>query len=968
MRSVWMLVGVTLGLLPGWAWAQEHHLIDIGGGVDQEIIGRGVHQAEEHPPDAPWDEFFRTCSFRWFANEWDLDLPVFPERDNLITFRASLPRDMGLTFGPAFQVTIEGEGGDGREYSVVVPAEAIGPWEQLDVSGQAAPPHVPEDGDSRERAWAVDWIRVEPIEQRPEGVPVASATGPVERPTEHFINIGAPGDEDAILSGAYQREGYNERSKSPFYRWCNFRWFGNEWAVSLPVFPGRHNEITMRALPSRMLEISAPGVLDPVYLVRGAPGHEHAIVIPAEKIGDRDSIELRGKALTPFAASEQRRDSRELVVAIDWFRIHPIEEVHTPMTVLPPPPDEPEPDRPLPHRLRGAERRPLVTDVEDYVREARMMRCNVMTIGPMNGRHFTAFETEDGIPHPDMRPGSIPEQIEALHEWGIAAIGWLPFNVQDLREPEQCMAAQKYPRWTMKYIDWEERDAEGHVGMCVVSSPWREVHAGILQEAAALGLDGVFFDGFYLGGLPHPTTPGCVCEWCQKRFEDETGLQTPERVDWTDSTFKRWVRWRNEKLVETAVYFRDKMREVNPDLHVTANYNIWPFGAKDWDTAIPLWSTDEFGVSQHAYTGRIDLEWPMVGFKARLSHDINPQHSDIWRSTRYTWNSNDSAEDHARQELNIRTFMLGALTYGTTPWHGGHISPPAIGIRVHEAVRERERFFSQDEVRHIGVLVSQNTHDFWGHIPGTENLLDYRDTILGTWLMLTENHLPFRFIFDNDLTEGVLSDYATIVLPGAACLSDAQADALAEFAAEGGLVVETGPTGEFDEWGEPRDENALAAVDGPARLPGAPILRWLRERDASAEATVLEALAPRPAPVQVEAPRSLCVNATWSPDREEIWLHMLNVSAFYPGGDTGFRGMGEEPVYAGDVASDAQIVAGGRVSRDSRPIEEVVVSTPGLHVTSARLGVAGTALEASRDGSIVVPQVDVHDVLVLEVQ
>ncbi|MGC9316446.1 MAG: alpha-amylase family protein, partial [Armatimonadota bacterium] len=848
VRCTWMLVAALI--LPAPAWPQAgHHLIDIGGGLDQEIIGPGVHQAEEHGPDAPYEEFFRTCSFRWFANEWTLTLPVFPDTDNLVTFRARLHRDIALSVGPGFEATIEGAGGEGREYTVVVPAEAVGPYEQLEVRGRAIPPHVPDDGDRRERAWAVDWIRVEPIKERPEGVPVAQATGPVQRPEEHFINIGVEGDEAAIISGAYGREGYNERSRSPFYRWCSFRWFGNEWAVRLPVFPGRHNEITMRALPGRMMRISSPGVLEPVYLMRGAPAHEHHIVIPAEDIGDREQIELRGEAVTPVHPEPDAGDSRELVVTIDWFRIRPIDEVYEPMTLLPPPPEEPEPDLPLPHRLRGTESRPLLTDIEAYVRQARSMRCNVMTIGPMNGRHYTAFETEDGIPHPDMRPDFIPEQIEALHRWGIAAIGWLPFNVQDLREPEQCMAAQKYPQWTMQFLPWEERSGEGRVGMCVVSSPWREVHAGILQEAAALGLDGVFFDGFYLGGIPHPIAPGCVCRWCRERFAEETGLQTPEGVDWTDPTFKRWVRWRNEKLIETAVYFRDRMREVNPDLHVTCNYNIWPFGSKDWDTAIPLWSTDEFGVSQHAYTGRLDLEWIMVGFKARLSHDINPAHSDIWRSSRYTWDSDNTPEDHARQELNMRTFMLGALTYGTTPWHGGHIQPPAAGVRIHEAVRERERFFSQDEMRHIGVLLSQNTHDFWGHIPDTTNVEDYRDTILGAWLMLTENHLPFRFIFDNDVEAGDLSDYAALLLPGAACISDTAARRLAEYAAAGGLVIATGASGAFDEWGEARERNALEDVEGLVRLQGTPALTWLRERDAATERVLCGALGARPAPV-----------------------------------------------------------------------------------------------------------------------
>jgi hypothetical protein len=944
----------------------DEHLVDIGEELDETIVGEGVHVRENPGPGEKYHQFFHTCSFRWFANRWTLTLPAFSGRDNLVTFRAKLERGMDLSFGPGFTARIETISEDGEEYSVLVPAEAIGQYETLHVAGSADPSFVSTDRDRRERAWAVDWVRVKPVDERPEGVPVATATGPVQWPEERFINIGTEGDEDAIIEGAYQREGYNPSSRSPFYRWCNFRWFGNEWAMSLPVYANRNNEVVFRGQSSRMLRMSVPGIIEDVYLPPRPANNEYRIVLTAGAMGDRETIELRGAAIPPVVLADDSRDKRELVITIDWFRVRPLEEADESIMALQQLPDTREPDLPLPFRLRGSEIRPLVTDVESYVLQARMMRNNVMTIGPMNGQHWTAFETKDGIPAQNMQPDFIPRQIAALHEWGIAAIGWLPFNVQDTRKVEDCQAARKYPDWTMKFIEWAEGPPGEKVGMCVVSSPWREVHAGILTEAAALGLDGVFFDGFYLGGVPHPIAPGCVCHWCQEKFKAETGLDTPARVDWTDPVFKRWVRWRNHKLIETALYFRDRMREANPDLQVTCNYNIWPFGRKDWDTAIPLWSQTGFGVSQHGYTSRLDMEWLMPGFKARVSHDLNPAHSDMWRSSRYTWNTDNSSEDHARQELNMRTFMLAALAHGTTPWHGGNINPPEAGIRIHEAVREREGFFSQDEVRHLGVVLSQNTHDFWGHIPETTNLLDYQDGILGGWLMLTENHVPFRFVFDNQIEAGELGDYAALLLPNMACVSDEMAARLAECAAAGGRIIATGATGEFDEWGDPRPANALREIESIVRLAGTPCLTWVRKRDDAAERAVIEAIAQSPAPWQVQAPRSLCVVGSWAPGRSAVWLHLLNASAFYPLGDTGFRGQESEPVYAGDVAGDADIMPGGKVKRVTVPATDIVVTAPGLDVASVRLGIAGTTIEPDADGRFVIPEIDVHDVLILE--
>jgi hypothetical protein len=191
---------------------------------------------------------------------------------------------------------------------------------------------------------------------------------------------------------------------------------------------------------------------------------------------------------------------------------------------------------------------------------------------------------------------------------------------------------------------------------------------------------------------------------------------------------------------------------------------------------------------------------------------------------------------------------------------------------------------------------------------------------------------------------------------------------LGEYVQGGGRLIVTGETGAYDEWGEQRQQNALAGIEGGVRLEGAPLLEWLRSRDQGAEQAVLDAVSVAPAPLAVEAPRWLATNPCWAPGRREVWLHMLNVSAFYPLGDTGFRGMGQEPVYAGEVASDAQIMEGGKIKRTNVPVREVVVRVPGFAVRSARLGVAGTPVQPDAEGRLVVPEVDVHEVLVLELE
>ena len=65
----------------------------------------------------------------------------------------------------------------------------------------------------------------------------------------------------------------------------------------------------------------------------------------------------------------------------------------------------------------------------------------------------------------------------------------------------------------------------------------------------------------------------------EKRLPDRFAVVGYARTDMTDESF------------------RDKMREANPKLLATFNYNSWPFGDKDWETAVPLWSTKSRGIS-----------------------------------------------------------------------------------------------------------------------------------------------------------------------------------------------------------------------------------------------------------------------------------------------------------------------------------------------------------------------------------
>lgn len=610
-------------------------------------------------------------------------------------------------------------------------------------------------------------------------------------------------------------------------------------------------------------------------------------------------------------------------------------------------------DLPIDWRIRGLEQRPLVGDPEAYVSHLEDVGFTVSTIGAMNGLGFAGYDTSRLPQVEGMDPQWIPGVLARAHDAGITLICWNVYNAQDVRNVDDFQIAKRYPQWTMQYIQEGGAEEGEKVGMCVLSSPYLAEHVKVLEEIVKLGPDAMWFDGFYLGGIPHPIRPGCVCEHCRRKFRSDYGLEIPSRVDWSDPTFKRWVRWRNERLVDGARYVTEKLHAARPGLPVTFNYNHWPFGSKDWANAIPLWSTRDYGVSQHAYSPDETLQWVMLGYKAQLSHDLNPEYSDIWRTGRPIFEMDSSNEATRKHELQIRLFTLAALSAGTIPWRSSH-QFAEIQKRNNAELEKREHSFAKLKLAPIGVVISQNTHDFWGHIPGTDNLTDYRDSILGTWLLLTEHHLPFRFLFDNDLHAGALADLDTIVLPSTACVSEEQSDALGSWVESGGRLVACGPVGNHDEWGEPLDANRLAGValltiaEDPGRVYG-------RDRSAAAADDLLNALSSTPLPFAVEAPKSLACSL-FRRDENTYVMHLLNVSAFYryPNG-CGFRGLGAD--------SDAAATRGF----ETVPAGGVRVRLHDLNVETVQTVVGGTTLALGADGWIDVPPVAEHEALLITV-
>jgi Trehalose utilisation len=160
--------------------------------------------------------------------------------------------------------------------------------------------------------------------------------------------------------------------------------------------------------------------------------------------------------------------------------------------------------------------------------------------------------------------------------------------------------------------------------------------------------------------------------------------------------------------------------------------------------------------------------------------------------------------------------MMLALTYGAAP-----------SIAVGQPARlQQELYNCLDEVqrrkpwlshkrpeRWAALVMSDNTRNFYGRSAGAVEER-YLASVFGTFRAAVEEHLPMTVINDWNLNAADLAGYRVLVLPNTACLDDAQVAAVEQYVREGGGLVASLDVSLFDEFGNPRENFALAQVLG----------------------------------------------------------------------------------------------------------------------------------------------------------
>jgi len=396
-----------------------------------------------------------------------------------------------------------------------------------------------------------------------------------------------------------------------------------------------------------------------------------------------------------------------------------------------------------------------------------------------NGRHFRSNYLEE-FPH-------ITEAARIVRE----ACSKYNISVIEHHEPT-VMAYRGYP-FMLSKLNWLQRDirsGESNFWFCPGNDDFMSYLVGYLtrfQEKARVG-------GFMIDELNLASLRNCGCDSCRNAYTQQTGRRLPIKLDFKkpdmeQRLFRSWgVRMTN--LSNNIML--NALQKIKPDTVIMtycSNYFDPNSQAIDLDEAAALYSP--FVGWENMVYNPIESHTSLIGnLKTRNAY------GDFYNIP--VWSLNREA---VRPEAH---YVMWAMCQATRHaiWHGSRLlmTPKHVesfkkyskwpGIMPHEFART----FTDTALLTSGQTwrTSSDRNFYW---------TDFRG-IMDTFV---RSNYQFDTILDGDLFyDNRLNKYKVIVLASQSSLSTTQCRKLEAFAAAGGVVILSGNSSLYDEYGNRR--------------------------------------------------------------------------------------------------------------------------------------------------------------------
>lgn len=364
------------------------------------------------------------------------------------------------------------------------------------------------------------------------------------------------------------------------------------------------------------------------------------------------------------------------------------------------------------------------------------------------------------------------------------------------------------PEWFEKNKDGSPRkhsETPWIYRTCLFSNYRNEQVPQIINEITAM----YDVDGFFTNSWPQVELPPhlCYCENCQrlgnlskKQVSEKSMERTLETINLLNTTVKK----KGSKLVYN-VNIAGGIGAIQ-DLQKVGNLSDWittDHQGRGGNTAI--WDCAQQGKVAYAV------------MKGRPVTNVVGTKTGPWRHS-----SNSEAETTLWLAQTTSSGMIPWLV-----WLGSDLPDnrwQETGRKYYQWLAKNEiHFFNKKPMARLGVVFSNKTNElykapgkvpggYWGETVNPNDRGNPTDYLQGIYYALLEGRFVFDLIHENDLTQEGLKRYSAVIMPNIALLSNQQAENLKNFVKTGGSLLATFETGMYDEWGNLRNDFALADI------------------------------------------------------------------------------------------------------------------------------------------------------------
>lgn len=411
------------------------------------------------------------------------------------------------------------------------------------------------------------------------------------------------------------------------------------------------------------------------------------------------------------------------------------------------------------------------------------------------------------IPSPyndsEHQEGILHKWVSAIHSQGSAVISWYPLIFSEA-------GWKTHSEWRqVSLLPWPQGKSQ-EISCCVNSSYGDAVIELMCEAISKFKLNGIWFDGSAFTEIwerPLPLT--CFCDSCREKFKQDTGLDLPDKLDWDDPVFRRWVAWRYEVFGSYIGRLAREIRKRHPDVAIVVNHYHRP--QIPWHSAIPLDIYDADIITGSEATGIDSVDLVM-----RLCRAYNRKQSEVWRPLDIGGNPPEAFQTNDLLHHALACYIAGGFPSFGYP--GGDINKAYETISLISPIMSSiHPYVGGKSLPYLAIHISQQSETFYfgRAIDGKNWKLEPFFALLSRWTKeLMNHHIAPDYIYDKALTKENLSRYKVLLMPFSPSLSQVQAESILYFIKEGGTVYIGPGCGEVDEWGEHRKSNPLGAKLG----------------------------------------------------------------------------------------------------------------------------------------------------------